>query len=188
MHEVIQHVGIVSCLDCWRIEARKNTGIQTLDEFASSKPSWAQMQEMANQLALEQVATSDSDMTLLSDQLAASRDYQRENILCRQQYFLLYEEISHALNAGNIGHIETCFIPWSYIFQGCSKHKYAAELRRYLKNVHFIYPKGLAYMPSHWGCVDSDLGIGSQQERNQNEYSLQSHREEGQILSNRLAC
>jgi hypothetical protein len=37
-------------------------------------------------------------------------------------------------------------------------------------------------MPSHWGCVDSDLGIGSQQERNQNEYSLQSHREEGQIL------
>jgi hypothetical protein len=184
MHEVIQHVGIVSRLDCWRIEAGKNTGFQTLDDFASSKPSWAQMQEMANRLALEQVATSDSDTTLLSDQLAASRDYQRENALRRQQYFLLYEEISHALNAGDIGRVETCFMPWSYIFQGCGKHKYAAELRRYLENVHFIYPKGLAYVPSHWGRVVSDLGIGSQQECDQNEYSLQSHREEGQISCN----
>ena len=145
MHEVIQHVGIVSRLDCWRIEARKNGDFQTLDEFASSKPSWSQLQDMANRLALEQVATSDSDASLLqSDQSAAIRDYQRENALRRQQYFLLYEEISHSLNAGDIGRAETCFMPWSYIFQGCGKHKYAAELKRYLENVHFIYPKGLA--------------------------------------------
>ena len=145
MHEVIQHIGIVSRLDCWRIEAGKNTNFQTLDEFASSKPSWAQLQELANQLALGQVATSDSDAVLLqSDQSASSRDYQRENTLRRQQYFLLYEEISYALNAGDIGRVETCFMPWSFIFQGCGKHKYAAELRRYLENVHFVYPKGLS--------------------------------------------
>ena len=145
MHEVIQHVGIVSRLDCWRIEAGKKTKFQTLEEFASSKPNWAQVQEMANRLALEQVATSDSDATLLQpDESAATRDDQRENTLRRQQYFLLYEEISHALNAGDIGRVETCFMPWSYIFQGCGKHKYAAELRQYLENVHFIYPKGLA--------------------------------------------
>ena len=48
MHEVIQHVGIVSRLDCWRIEAGKKTKFQTLEEFASSKPNWAQVQEMAN--------------------------------------------------------------------------------------------------------------------------------------------
>ena len=145
MHEVIQHIGIVSHLDCWRIEAGKNTNFQTLDEFASSKPSWAQLQELANQLALGQVATSDSDAVLLqSDQSASSRDYQRENTLRRQQYFLLYEEILYALNAGDIGRVETCFMPWSFIFQGCGKHKYAAELRRYLENVHFVYPKGLS--------------------------------------------
>ena len=147
MHEVIQHVGIVSRLDCWRIKAGNNTNFRTLDDFAGSKPSWAQLQDMANQLALEQVGTSDPDLTLLQSDQSASRDYQRENTLRRQQYFLLYEEISHALNAGDIGRVETCFMPWSFIFQGCGKHKYAAELRRYLENVHFIYPKGLAYVP-----------------------------------------
>jgi hypothetical protein len=146
MHEVIQHVGIVSRLDCWRIEAGKDSNFQTLEEFASSKPSWDKMEAMATQLALEQVATSDSDATLLQSDQSADQDHQRENTLRRQQYFLLYEEISHALNAGDIGRVETCFMPWSYIFQGCGKHKYAAELRRYLENVHFVYPKGLAWV------------------------------------------
>jgi len=59
------------------------------------------------------------------------------------EYFLLYEEISHAMNAGDIGHIELCFLPWMMIFAGCGKHKYATEMQHYLKNVHFIYPKKL---------------------------------------------
>jgi hypothetical protein len=51
--------------------------------------------------------------------------------------------MSHALNYGDIGRVESLFIPWMSIFRGCGKHKYAAELRRYLENIHFIYPEGL---------------------------------------------
>ncbi|GLB39303.1 hypothetical protein LshimejAT787_0604650 [Lyophyllum shimeji] len=141
MHEVIQHVGIVSRLDCWSIEARKR-GFETLDDFAASDPSLDELQQTANRLALEHVAGP--DMSALRGGTEGSRDQQHENILLRQQYFLLYEQMSFAMNAGDIGRVETLFLPWMLIFQGCGKHKYAAELRRYLDNVHFIYPKGLS--------------------------------------------
>ncbi|KAF8237302.1 hypothetical protein L208DRAFT_1248581 [Tricholoma matsutake] len=70
-------------------------------------------------------------------------DELHENMLLQQQYFLLYEQMSFALNMGDTGHVETLFLPWMYIFQGWGKHKYAAEMKQYLENVHFIYPKGL---------------------------------------------
>ncbi|KAE9388703.1 hypothetical protein BT96DRAFT_755045, partial [Gymnopus androsaceus JB14] len=60
------------------------------------------------------------------------RDQVNENILLQQQMFLLYEELSYAMNEGDIGHVETCFLPWSYIFQATGKHKYAVALKQYL--------------------------------------------------------
>jgi hypothetical protein len=140
MHEVIQHVGIVSRLDCWSVEARKQ-GFETLEDFAMSNPSWDELQKMSFQLAVDYVAGP--DMSSLRAGTEKSRDQVHENMLLRQQYFLLYEQMSYALNAGDIGRVETLFMPWMYIFQGCGKHKYAAEMKRYLENVHFIYPKGL---------------------------------------------
>ena len=74
---------------------------------------------------------------------AEHRDEQLENMILREEYFLLYEEISYALNHGDIGRVETCFMPWIYIFAGCGKHKYAAEMRRYLEDIHFFYPERL---------------------------------------------
>lgn len=74
------------------------------------------------------------------------RDKVHENMILQEDYFLLYEEISHALNYGDIGRVETCFLPWMYIFAGCGKHKYAAEMRCYLEDIHFNYPKPLRYV------------------------------------------
>jgi hypothetical protein len=68
------------------------------------------------------------------------RDQVKENMLLRQQMFLLYEKLSYAMNEGDIGRVETCFLPWSYIFQATGKHKYATALKQYLRNVHFRYP------------------------------------------------
>ncbi|RDB20638.1 hypothetical protein Hypma_012103 [Hypsizygus marmoreus] len=142
MHEVIQHVGIVSRLDCWAVEVQKR-GFTTLEEFAASEPSWDDLENISYQLAVENVAGP--DVQELRSGTASSRDQEHENTLVRQQYFLLYEEMSFALNAGDIGRVETLFLPWMFIFRGCGKHKYAAEMRRYLENVHFIYPKGLSH-------------------------------------------
>ena len=140
MHEVIQHVGIVSRLDCWVNDIRKQ-GFETLEVFAASNPSWDDLQKISYRLAVEHVAGP--DISALRAETEQLRDKLHENMLLQQQYFLLYEQMSFALNIGDIGRVETLFLPWIYIFQGCGKHKYAAEMKRYLENVHFIYPKGL---------------------------------------------
>lgn len=82
---------------------------------------------------------------------AEARDTELENALIRQQHFLLYEELVYAMNYGIIGPLESTFLPWAFIFQGCGKHKYAAELFRYLRQVHFVYPPGLK-------CVSVTVG------------------------------
>ena len=145
MHEVIQHVGIASRLDIWRVEASllpsSSSRTQTLEDFARTKPTWKDLCAMANKIAEKYVAHDNLHETRELPQ--AQRDKQYENSLLRMQYFLLYEETSHAMNAGDIGRIEICFLPWIMIFAGCGKHKYAVEMQRYLENVHFIYPKKL---------------------------------------------
>lgn len=141
MHEIIQHAGIVSRLDCWRLAAE----CDTLDDFAAKKPSWDKLQKMAWELVEKHVSKS-NDISMERNKPSAERDFQYENSLLRHQYFLLYEELSHAMNYGDIGRLEQCMLSWMFIFQGCGKHKYSAELRRYLENMYFIYPDGLRYV------------------------------------------
>jgi hypothetical protein len=74
---------------------------------------------------------------------AAVRDKQLENVLLMHQHFLLYEELSYAMNFGDIGRIETLFPPWICIFKATGKHKYAAHMVTFLTDVHFVYPKDL---------------------------------------------
>jgi hypothetical protein len=125
MHEIIQHVGLVSRLDIWRLAARKIEH-ESLEEFAKSKPTWEQIIEMSEKIQRkwEKVGT----ITNQREQPESDRDKQRENSIMQHQYFLLYEELSHAMNHGDIGRVETCFLPWMYIFGGCGKHKYAKEM------------------------------------------------------------
>jgi len=143
MHEIIQHVGIVLRLDSWRIKAsQQNASYSSLEDFAKSSPDWDTIVKLS-----EEVTKNEGKLAADLDQLRgcndAERDKQRENNLLLAQYFLLYEEISYAMNHGDIGRVEDCFLPWMYIFMGCGKHKYAKEMRRYLENVHFHYPEGL---------------------------------------------
>lgn len=140
MHKVIEHVGLVSRLDCWRLEVEKS-GFGSLEAFAESEPSWDLLNRIAVSLVWEHVA--DSDFSNLRSQPLAQRDQVRENVLLRQQNFLLYKEIAYALNEGDIGRVEDTFMPWVFIFRGCGKHKYAAHMMKYLHNVHFVYPEGL---------------------------------------------
>lgn len=139
MHEVIQHDGTVMRLDCWQLQASKiNSRYETLQQYAESKPTWEQLQKQAAEMAINYVAGTDLDRN--QRRADSERDQVNENMLLRQQMFLLYEELSYAMNEGDIGRLESCFLPWSYIFQGTGKHKYAAALKQYLKNVHFRYP------------------------------------------------
>jgi len=144
MHEVISHDGIALRLDAWRTEAHKqNAQWDTLATFAKSEPGRQLVEEMADMLADKYVAGGDIDIFDLRNQPAASRDYQHENILIMHQYFLLYEEISHAMNYGDVGQVETLFPPWIHIFLATGKHKYASHMTKFLTDVHFVYPERL---------------------------------------------
>ena len=141
MHEVSQHVGIVLCLDAWCVMVKKKHW-KSLEGFASTEPTWDNLVKLFHTLCQEYIS---SMHTLSEEQEKAAKewDQQNENIKLLHQYLLLYEDISHAMNEGDIGHVETLFLPWMWIFWSCGKHKYATEMHQHLENMHFIYPKGL---------------------------------------------
>lgn len=140
MHEVIQHVGIITRLDCWRLVA-KEKGFASLKDFATSKSSWESLQKCSEAMCRTYVATKTFSAARRKD--TKDRDQVNENVLLRQRYFLLYEEISFMMNEGDIGGVEASFVPWIWLFQSSGKHKYATYVRKYLRDVHFIFPKGL---------------------------------------------
>ncbi|KAJ7218441.1 hypothetical protein GGX14DRAFT_356865 [Mycena pura] len=145
MHELITHQGVSLRLDAWRVEVlRRNPKWTSLEEFAASKPSFELIEGISNYLASHYVGgAEDLNIYELRARPAAERDQQHENILQIHQYFLLYEEISRAMNYGDIGRIETCFPPWIYIFKATGKHKYATHMVKFLTDVHFVYPPPL---------------------------------------------
>lgn len=145
MHEAIQHVGAMLRLDCWRLEAlAKNAEMMSLDAFAKSEPSWDELVAMANLISTKYVANANK-ITSLRNSTSGNHDEQYENTLILQHYLLLYEETSFAMNAGDIGRLESLYCLWIWIFSICGKNKYAAELRTYLEDVHFIYPSEIRF-------------------------------------------
>ena len=151
MHEVIGNTGVALRLDAWRVEAHKrNSEWVSLETFAVAQPSLDLIEEMANSLAVNYVAGYETNIFKLRGQATASRDTQHENMLIMHQYFLLYEEITFAMNHGDIGRLETLFPPWIYIFKATGKHKYAAQMTKFLTDVHFVYPEGLRCICTLW--------------------------------------
>jgi len=71
---------------------------------------------------------------------------QHENTVILNKYLLLYEELTHAMNSGDIGRVEMCIVAWILIFKATGKHKYTTHMTEFLMNVHFIYPEGLWYV------------------------------------------
>ncbi|KAJ3576995.1 hypothetical protein NP233_g2 [Leucocoprinus birnbaumii] len=143
MHEVIQHVGIVARLDLWRIVIKEVTdnSVVSLEEWAATEPTWGDIRKLAHKIVKEHVAPPDMDRVRNQDD--DKRDQVKENTMLFHRQVLLYEETSYAMNHGDIGRVEKTFLPWIATFTGCGKHKYAAELKRYLENIHFRYPKAL---------------------------------------------
>jgi hypothetical protein len=143
MHQLITHIGIGRRLDCWRVEvSRRYPGVASLEDFASLKPTFQDLQRIANWLARNYVA--DYRMERLRRQPIAQRDQQYENALLFHKYSLFYEEITYAMNHGDIGRLELCLVPWIFLFRATGKHKYAKHMTLLLSNLYFLYPPGLS--------------------------------------------
>lgn len=141
-HELINEAGVVLRLDVWRVELEKR-GFQSIEEWARSSPSLGNVQEIADHLASQYVAGEGLDMWGLRQSPPNVRDEQCENVLLMHQYLMLYEELSYALNAGDIGRVETLISAWVGIFRATGKHKYSLRLLQFMHSLYFVYPEGL---------------------------------------------
>ncbi|KAF8979283.1 hypothetical protein BDQ17DRAFT_1264909, partial [Cyathus striatus] len=52
---------------------------------------------------------------------------------------LLYVELSHAMNSGDIGRVEATVLPWVYMFKANGKHKYASQMLQFMTNMREVY-------------------------------------------------
>lgn len=146
MHQVIMHDGTCRRLDCWKTEIKKkNRNITSLDEFAATEPTLEDLKVLANSLAMDYVGRQ-STLLKLRSKPSKERDRQYENCLLINQYYLLYEELTYAMNAGDIGRVEACFLPWASLFKATGKHKYASVIVEHVTNIQFVYDKKLAFV------------------------------------------
>ncbi|KAF9234423.1 hypothetical protein BU15DRAFT_89990 [Melanogaster broomeanus] len=141
MHQLIGHAGICHRLDCWRTHVKSTIGCSSLESFAVSKPIFEDLQAMANEIVHTYIATHRLQHLRMKPE--KEWDLQYENALLLNKYFLLYEELSYAMNCGDIGRVETSIVSWIPILKAVGKHKYATHMTNFLINVHFVYPAGL---------------------------------------------
>lgn len=146
MHQLITYSGICRRLNCWEEALAKiDPKIQNLDQFAATEPSFAQLKEIA-EIIVQGYVASHTTVIMARRQPHAKRDMQHENAIILNKYLLLYEELTHAMNSGDIGRVETCIVAWILVFKATGKHKYATHMTEFLINVHFVYPEGLRYV------------------------------------------
>ncbi|KIM55780.1 hypothetical protein SCLCIDRAFT_17343 [Scleroderma citrinum Foug A] len=130
-HQLIGYAGTCWRLNCWRIHVKKR-GFESLEAFAASRPTLDTVKTMANELVQTYVARY--QLRYVKQQPAKERD-----------------ELSYAMNKGDIGRVETCIVHWVPILKALGKHKYAMQMTNFLINVHFIYPARLrCAVRYHW--------------------------------------
>ncbi|KAI9459622.1 hypothetical protein HD554DRAFT_2206980 [Boletus coccyginus] len=143
MHQLIGH-------------AAKFQGLTCLEDFVSTKPTIGNLRSMVDEITQQFVATH--QIQHMRRKQEALCNIQFENSLLMNKYFLLYEELSYAMNCGDIG-------------RAIRKYKYAIHMQNFLTNVHFIYPPGLRQAvhyhilvnptgePMKWRAVDWQIMV-----------------------------
>ncbi|KAI6119144.1 hypothetical protein EDD16DRAFT_1519546 [Pisolithus croceorrhizus] len=164
MHQLIGHTRTCRCLDCWRVHTETARGFDNLKSFALSKPKLDDLKRMADKVACTYVARH--KLQQMHREQDNKQDLQFENTLLLNKYFLLYKELSYAMNHRDISHTETCIMSWIPILKATGKHKYATHMMNFLFNIHCIYPPGLRHAihyhilinptghPAKWRAVD----------------------------------
>ncbi|KAI0311298.1 hypothetical protein OF83DRAFT_1087802 [Amylostereum chailletii] len=99
MHNLIQHDGIVRCLDCCHEEILRTKNIPSLEAWAEMGPTWDNVLELSFSVVRRYVANG----TFKRDEDPKTGDVDFENSQIHHESYLLYEEITYAMNIGDIG-------------------------------------------------------------------------------------
>ncbi|KAG2109297.1 uncharacterized protein F5147DRAFT_576122 [Suillus discolor] len=152
-HDVLHHDLWASILDCWLVEAQtRNSTWDSLEVFAKCAPSWELIVEMSESIINKFVANTTTLMNL-RQRPRQERDQRFENQVLRNRNELLYVDLCHAMNSGDIGQVEASFLSWIYIFKATKKHKYAYHTARFMVQMRYIYPEDLQQLIRlNWLC------------------------------------
>ncbi|KAH9914881.1 uncharacterized protein BXZ73DRAFT_92716 [Epithele typhae] len=140
-HDLIKDISTVLLLNAWQVEVERRTGITTLDAWAATKPTTEDIQKIARTIVTEYIEGGPGATSLekMSGEDDSKRDKARENNMQLLSTLLLYEELSYAMNAGDIGRVLTLFSPWIKIFRAVGKTNYANYTLRFVHALEFIY-------------------------------------------------
>ncbi|KXN86443.1 hypothetical protein AN958_10099 [Leucoagaricus sp. SymC.cos] len=82
--------------------------LYSFEEYVKTEPSWDKLKKLACKIVFKHVWSPKH--TLQCKKPQKKHNYQFKNMLILQQYLLLYEELFYAMDAGDISHLETCFL------------------------------------------------------------------------------
>ena len=147
MHDLAHQCAYARMLDCWRADTKKRNSLHTsLKEFATSKPTWEQLEDTSLLLAETYI-----DQPNLKDQ-----DFCNNTLILGR--LIQYIELTHAMKFGDIGCVENTFLHWVFVFKCVGKHKYATHLIKVMNDMKYTFPERLRYVAISptWSVVDSE--------------------------------
>jgi len=113
-------------------------------EFTDSKPLWASIIELSE--AMVKRYLPGKDFHEKREELKTKHNMVFENVALHKQHGLLYLELSHTMNYGDIGHILQLLPYYIAIFKVMGKSKYSAHMIRFMTDLDHVYPPILRYV------------------------------------------
>ena len=143
LHDTIHHTTWIDVLNCWRIEAN-GCGFNSRVAFTDSKPSWALIIELSEAMVKRYLPSKDFDEK--REELETKCNMVFENVALCKQHGLLYLELSHTMNYGDVGCILQLLPYWIAIFKAMGKSKYSVHMIRFMTDLDHVYPPQLRYI------------------------------------------
>lgn len=137
VHDAIRHIGTCRRLDCMRILAQEDHH-PSLQAFADSQPEWNQVQALARK-AVQHFIPSPDQLKSVDNEVPEERDEELENNMGFNIYSALYEEMSYAMDHGDIGRVEMCLIAWAPLFEAAGKKKYAHHTIKLVHDLNHVF-------------------------------------------------
>jgi len=144
VHDAIRNIGTCRRLDCLRIVAEEQ-GYPTLQAFADSNPDWNRVKALVRE-AIQRFVPSLRYLASLPNKEPEQRDEELENSMGFNVYSTLYEEISHAMDHGDIGRVEMCLIAWVPLFEAAGKNKYSSHTIKLVYDLNHRFTQRLRYV------------------------------------------
>jgi hypothetical protein len=143
LHDSIHHTTWIDVLDCWRLEAN-SLHFGSRAAYAESKPSWDSLVKLSEAMVRKYLPGKDFDEKREEEKTV--RDMVFENTALRKQHSLLYLDLSHSMNHGDVGRILRLLPYWIAIFKSTGKSKYSAHMIRFMTDLDHVYPPQLRYV------------------------------------------